>query len=62
MTWSASGTSFVAGASSSATAQSVGSWVGSGNRAGTNTYTLPNSWDYAVGTYTVALNYTLTAP
>ncbi len=33
LTWSASGTSFVAGASSSATAQSVGSWVGSGNRA-----------------------------
>jgi hypothetical protein len=62
LTWTATGTSFVGGASSSAVAQSVGSWTGSGNRAGTNTYSLPNSWDYAVGTYSVGLNYTLSAP
>jgi len=62
LTWAASGTSFVPGFSSSTAAQAVGTWTGSGNRAGTNTYSLPNSWDYAVGTYTVALNYTLTAP
>lgn len=62
LTWTASGTSFVGGASSNAAAQSVGSWTGSGEQAGTNTYSLPNSWSYAVGTYAVQLNYTLTAP
>jgi hypothetical protein len=62
LTWSATGTNFVPGASSDATAQPVGSWTGSGNRSGTNTYSLPNSWAYAIGTYQVQLNYTLTAP
>jgi hypothetical protein len=62
LTWTATGTNFVPGTSSDWTAQSVGSWTGSGNRSGTNTYSLPNSWAYATGTYQVQLNYTLTAP
>jgi hypothetical protein len=62
LTWAATGTNFVAGATSKAAAQSVGSWTGSGEQVGTNTFSLPNSWSYAVGSYSVALNYTLTAP
>jgi hypothetical protein len=62
LTWSATGTGFVAGTSNSTTAQSVGAWTGPGNRNGTQTYSLPNSWAYATGTYTTTLNYTLTVP
>ena len=62
LAWTASGAGFAAGASSAAVAQSVGTWTGPGARSGTQTYTLPNSWTYAVGTYTTTLNYTLTAP
>jgi len=40
----------------------VGSWSASGSPSGTQTLSLPNSWTYATGTYTVTLNYTLTAP
>jgi TRAP-type mannitol/chloroaromatic compound transport system substrate-binding protein len=61
LTWSATGTGYVAGVSAT-TAQTVGAWTGSGNRAGTQTYSLPNSWDYATGTYTTTLNYTLSVP
>jgi hypothetical protein len=61
LTWTATGTGFVAGASST-TAQSLGSWIGSGLRSGTQTYSLPNSWDYATGTYTTTLTYTLAVP
>ena len=50
------------GTASSATAQSAGSWTGSGTYASTQTYALVNSWAYAPGTYSVTLNYTLTAP
>lgn len=62
LAWTVGGAGFAAGTSSASTAQSVGAWVGSGARSGTQTYTLPNSWSYAVGTYTTTLNYTLTAP
>ncbi len=61
LTWTATGTNFVAGTSST-TAQTLGSWTGSGNRSGTHTYSLPNSWAYATGAYTATLTYTLTAP
>ena len=37
-------------------------WTGPGARSGTQTYSLPNSWTYTVGSYTTTLNYTLTAP
>ena len=62
LAWSVGGAGFAPGASSSTTAQSVGTWLGPGARSGTQTYSLPNSWTYAVGTYTTTLNYTLTAP
>ena len=62
LTWTASGTNFVAGTSNKTTAQSVGSWSGSGNRTGSHTYSLPNSWTYATGSYSATLTYTLVAP
>jgi len=62
LTWTVSGSGFQAGTSNKTTAQTVGGWSGSGNPSGTQTYALANSWSYATGTYTVTLNYTLTAP
>ena len=62
LTWAATGSGYVPGTSNKTTAQLLGSWTGSGNPSGTHTYSLPNSWNYATGTYTVTLNYTLTVP
>jgi hypothetical protein len=62
LTWTVTGAGFSAGTSDSTTAQTLGSWTGSGNRSGTHTYSLPNSWAYNVGSYTATLTYTLTAP
>ncbi len=62
LTWTSAGSGFQDGTSNKTVAQSVGSWTGSGNPTGTQTYALVNSWTYATGTYTVTLNYTLTAP
>jgi len=62
LAWTTLGAGFVAGNSNKTTAQSVGSWTGSGTRTGSQVYTLPNSWTYATGTYTATLNYTLSAP
>jgi hypothetical protein len=60
--WTATGAQFVNGTSDSASEVAVGSWTGSGSYAGTQTYTLQNSWAYATGNYSVLLTYTLTAP
>lgn len=62
LTWTATGSGFQAGTSNATTAQAVGGWTGSGSPSGTQTFALPNSWTYATGTYTVTLNYTLSAP
>lgn len=62
LTWAATGSGYQAGTSNKTVAQTVGAWAGSGSPIGTQTYSLPNSWTYATGTYTVTLNYTLTAP
>ena len=62
LTWTASGTNFVAGTSNKTTAQPVGTWSGSGDRSGSHTYSLPNSWTYATGSYSAVLTYTLVAP
>jgi hypothetical protein len=63
LTWTATGTGFTGtGANNKTTAQTLGSWTGSGNPSGTQTLSLPNLWSYNTGTYTVTLNYTLTAP
>jgi hypothetical protein len=53
---------FAAGTASSTVAVPLGNWTGPGARIGTQTYRLVNSWDYAPGTYTVTLTYTLTVP
>jgi hypothetical protein len=62
VTWSASGSGFVAGTMNKTTAQAVGSWTNSGSRTGTQTYALANSWSYPTGSYTATATYTLTAP
>jgi hypothetical protein len=63
LTWAATGTGFTAsGANNRLTAQTLGQWSGSGNPSGSHTLSLPNLWTYNTGTYTVTLNYTLTAP
>jgi hypothetical protein len=61
LTWTATGTGYSAGTMAT-TDQAFGSWTGSGNYAGTQTYALANSWLYMTGTYTATLTYTLTAP
>jgi hypothetical protein len=63
VTWTAAGDAgFVGGTMSSAAPVTAGSWTGSGNRSGTFSYFLANSWDYALGSYTVSSTYTLTIP
>lgn len=62
VTWTAGGAGYVAGTMSSVSAVTVGSWANSGNRTGQLNFFLLNSWDYEVGTYSVAATYTLTAP
>jgi hypothetical protein len=61
MTWTATGTGYVAGTMNT-TAQPAGSWTGPGQRIGTFSYFLANSWSYTVGNYSTSINYTLTAP
>ena len=36
--------------------------AGSGSRTDTQVYSLANSWDYATGTYSATITYTLTVP
>jgi hypothetical protein len=60
--WTAAGNGFVSGTMDKTTPQSAGSWVGSGNRNSSFSYTLDNSWNYAPGSYTAIVTYTLTAP
>ena len=62
VTWTATGSGFVAGTMSSTVPQSAGSWTGSGNNPGTFSYSLANSWDYEIGNYAATVTYTLTAP
>jgi hypothetical protein len=62
VTWTASGTGFAAGTMSKSSAITVGSWANSGNRTGSVSFALANSWAYATGNYSVTATYTLTAP
>jgi hypothetical protein len=61
LTWTHTGAGYSDGTMGT-TDQALGSWTGSGNRAGTQTYALANSWAYTTGSYTATLTYTLTAP
>lgn len=58
---SATGSGFLASGTMSTTAQSVAAWSNSGNRNGTLAFTLDNSWNYAVGSYTTGATFTLSA-
>lgn len=63
VTWAGTGTGYdLTGTMDNATQQAVGEWTGPGTYAGTVTYSLANSWNYATGTYHATLTYTLTAP
>ena len=63
VSWTASGDAgFVAGTMNKTTAQTAGSWTGSGSRNGSFTYALMNSWNWATGSYSATATYTLTAP
>jgi hypothetical protein len=62
VTWTGSGAGFVNGTMNKTAAQSVGSWTNSGNRSGSLSFALANSWSYATGSYTASATFTLTAP
>lgn len=62
VSWTVTGTGYLAGTMSSSSNVSAGSWTGSGSYAGTFSYFLVNSWSYTTGTYTASTTYTLTAP
>lgn len=62
VTWTATGTGFSTGTMNKTVAQSVGSWTGSGQQVGSNSFFLANNWNYATGAYTATVTYTLTAP
>ena len=62
MTWQSSGSGYVSGTMSKTTAQTAGSWTGSGKRLGSFNYFLTNSWSYTTGNYSTSITYTLTAP
>jgi hypothetical protein len=63
VTWTAAGgAGFSAGTMNKTTAQTCGSWTGSGKYQGTYSYFLANNWNLPVGTFTQTATYTLTAP
>jgi hypothetical protein len=64
VTWTASGGGFQGGTMNKTTAQIAGTWPAgsSGSHAGTFSFFLANSWNYAPGNYTTTATFTLTAP
>jgi hypothetical protein len=62
ITWTAGGDGFVAGTMAVSSEVPVASWTGSGNRSGTQTFAMVNSWAYTPGSYSASATYTLTAP
>lgn len=62
VTWTSTGTGYASGTMNKTTAQSVGTWTGSGARPGSLSFALANSWSYATGSYTASATFTLTAP
>jgi hypothetical protein len=61
LTWTAAGANFIDGTMSDSPVN-VASWTGPSNQNGTQNYSLVNSWNYAPGTHTVVLTYTLATP
>lgn len=62
ITWTATGTGFVAGTLSNLSPVTLATWTGSGVRSGSQQLYLRNLWTHPTGTYTVSLLYTLSAP
>lgn len=62
VTWTATGTGYVAGTMSGGVDVPAGSWTGSGTYSGNLSYFIVNNWSYVTGSYTVSTTYTLTAP
>jgi len=62
VTWTATGTGFVAGTMDKGSAQTAGTWTGPAHRTGTFTYKLANNWNYKAGIYSASVLYTLSAP
>lgn len=62
LSWTTTGTGYVAGTVNQFSAQTLGSWTGAGISIGTQSYSFQNSWNYVPGTYTLLLFYTLTGP
>lgn len=62
VTWTAAGSGYAAGTMNKTAAQTVGSWTNSGNRSGSLSFALANSWSYATGSYAASATFTLTAP
>ena len=61
VTWTATGAGFTDGTLSTASAQIVAAWTGSGVHTGTQSFVFRNLWSYATGTYTVTITFTLSA-
>jgi hypothetical protein len=63
ISFAVTGAGFSPGAMDNTVAFTLGQWTGSGDRSGTQLYSLTNSWFYATGSYAApAATYTLTAP
>jgi hypothetical protein len=62
VTWTATGSGYLSGTMSRTSSQLAGAWRGSGNRNGTFSYFLVNSWAYRTGNYSATATYTLTVP
>ena len=53
ITWTATGVGFVPGTLNRTTPQTVGSWIGSGVRTGSQSLFFGNVWTHPTGTYTL---------
>jgi hypothetical protein len=63
LTWTAAGDGFFKNGMAQQNApRHVGQWRGSGTWVGSQVYEFEDSWDYAVGVYTVVMIYTLSMP
>jgi hypothetical protein len=60
--WTGTGAGFVPGTLATGSNVTVGSWTGSGVRAGTQSYQFENRWSHPPGTYSVTIVYTLSSP
>jgi hypothetical protein len=62
ITWTATGAGFVPGTLNRTTPQTVGTWIGSGARTGSQSLFFRNVWTHPTGIYTLTMTYTLSSP